>query len=263
MAQGQMTPPSSPPLHPLREGPRLQVSKFLRRTKSTRSKHSLSQDESRTTKSGQPVVETEAPLPVLHPESPPRAGEISSIATCTPALRRTSTSHQDLRALAQQYAACSPTTPLLPSPITKDSPDGEQSSIHFHDPHKECCNPEDEPIDSLQILAYYCNDNSYHCTDASTDALSDISLEHNVGIDLDEQSTASESMPLTPCDQDYRGTFCSSESGWLANTTSHDERLRRFKARIYQVVQHPWTDVSRECGEEQVVSSLAVMVELS
>ncbi|KAG9785279.1 hypothetical protein KCU88_g2536, partial [Aureobasidium melanogenum] len=36
--------------------------------------------------------------------------------------------------------------------------------------------------------------------------------------------------------------FCSSdESGWLANTTSHEERRRRFKARLCQVVQRPWT----------------------
>ncbi|KAL2439202.1 hypothetical protein ABEF95_004196 [Exophiala dermatitidis] len=36
--------------------------------------------------------------------------------------------------------------------------------------------------------------------------------------------------------------FCSSdESGWLANTTSYEERRRRFKARLCQVVQRPWT----------------------
>lgn len=92
-------------------------------------------------------------------------------------------------------------------------------------------------------------------------------------------------MPVTPSEYNYghdtetrhrdtaTAAFCSSdESGWLANTTSHEERRRRFKARLYQVVQHPWSDVSahrRHGGsrewkgegerEGQVVSSVALV----
>ncbi|EXJ96001.1 hypothetical protein A1O1_01127 [Capronia coronata CBS 617.96] len=86
-------------------------------------------------------------------------------------------------------------------------------------------------------------------------------------------STVSESpMPVTPTESEHdhysrnrdTATLSSSdESGWLANTTSHAERRRRFKARFYQVVQHPWTDsfaYSNHAGgededEDQVSSS--------
>ena len=53
--------------------------------------------------------------------------------------------------------------------------------------------------------------------------------------DGDSDTTETE-MPRTPPKQINSSTACSNEGHWPASDQSHEERLRKFKARCYQVV---------------------------
>jgi len=233
--EGQMTPPSSP-LPPCQNGSRLQLSRLLRRSKSVRTKASgMLQDRYRAVKPRPSVTNMRAPFPLLLPESPSGTEDESSCPSLRSAgLRRMSVSYKDLRALAQRQANSSPVTPLLPSPITRDFCD--QSYFDFRNPGERpyTSSSNGDSLDTCNILSYYCDEAD------SKDEHSDAALED------DNLSTASESMPRTPLEQEHQLTYSSDESGWLANTTSHDQRMRRFKARYYQVVQQPWTKVHTE-----------------
>lgn len=262
MTQGQMTPPSSPPLPSVRNGPQLQLSRLLQRSRSrsTKPKQSgLFKDKCRTTIPRPSVTEMRLPLPLLLPESPSltRSNSPTTIAYCSPGLRRMSASYNDLRALAQYHAVSSPLTPLLPSPITRESQFEARSFVRFHNPREQRPSiSNDGSVDSLQILSYYCNDNDTNSYEGRADDLEEDTRgcsDRDTVEDDEESGTTSDSTPITPLDQDHQADFCSNESGWLANTTSHEERMRRFKARFYQIVQHPWTDVQREYGEDEVV----------
>ena len=164
-----------------------------------------------------------------------------------------STSYNDLRAVAQRHAMSSPATPLLPSPITREPRDEGQSYFKFHNPRGRNSISDNESLDTLKILSYYYEDKQIS-NDLSLDDHVDYNTDHEEVVEDDDHSTASESMPTTPLDHEYRATFCSDESGWLANTTSHDERMRRFKTRFYQVVQHPWRNAYKQHGRDEVVS---------
>ncbi|EXJ73164.1 uncharacterized protein A1O5_04314 [Cladophialophora psammophila CBS 110553] len=160
-----------------------------------------------------------------------------------------SASYTDLRALARSQAASSPVTPLLPSPIAGEPQPEGQSHFKFHNPRERLPTPipNDDSLDSLHILSYYCNDPDCDEQDRAAHSSEQETLED------DNLSTASESMPVTPRDHEYQGTPCSDESGWLANTTSHEERIRRFKARYYQVVQRPCTSARAGDSEHGVM----------
>ncbi|OAP58148.1 hypothetical protein AYL99_07238 [Fonsecaea erecta] len=155
-----------------------------------------------------------------------------------------SASYHDLRALARKQVPSRPVSPLLPSPIVGAPQKESQPYFRFHNPRERLPTPvlSDDSLDSLHILSYYCDEQD-QASHSGHGTLED-----------DNLSTASESTPVTPRDDDeYRGTLCSDESGWLANTTSHQERMRRFKARYYQVVQHPCTSVDTGDNEDGVM----------
>lgn len=240
-AEGPITPPATPPLSLSKAGQKFQLSKFLQRSRSRRWKHDEPRiDGPRITRP--PVAKMKTTFPLIPPPSP-------SVTPSSSGLRRMSMSYNDLRALGHQHAALGPMTPLLPSHITAEPRDEGQSYIKFQSPWAQVSAPAEEMVDSLQIVSYYCNDEPAETPNNAP------SYQESTRND-DDQSTASESMPVTPRDYEYNETFCSDESGWLANTTSHEERQRRFKSRFYQVVQRPWTDGYKEDGDEEVVSHI-------
>ncbi|KIW96523.1 uncharacterized protein Z519_03592 [Cladophialophora bantiana CBS 173.52] len=156
-----------------------------------------------------------------------------------------SASYTDLRSLARSQAASSPVTPLLPSAIAGEPQPKGQSYFKFHNPRERLPTPipNDDSLDSLHILSYYYNGLECDEQDQASHSSEQETLED------DSLSTASESMPVTPRDHEYEGTPCWDESGWLANITSHEERIRRFKARYYQVVQRPC--ISDRAGDSE------------
>ncbi|KAH0830998.1 hypothetical protein FOPE_02027 [Fonsecaea pedrosoi] len=157
-------------------------------------------------------------------------------------------SYNDLRALARNETTSTPISPLLPSPIVGTLQNGQQY-FRLHHPCERLTTPipDDDSLDSLHILSYYCDDRDGDEQDQGSQP-----SEHGT-LEEDNLSTASESMPVTPRDDDYRDTLCSDESGWLANTTSHEERMRRYKARYYQVVQRPCTSICTDDNEDGVM----------
>lgn len=253
MNEGQMTPPASPALPQARHGPKLQLSNFFRRSKSIRSKPAGFHDRSRTTTIRPSVVEMKAPFPLLLPESPSVTENSPSIPNLSPGLRRMSTSYHDLRDFAQRQASSSPETPLLPSPISRGPETRDQPYFHFQNSCRRRDSLADtDSFESEDILTYYCEERQY-TKEQPCGYRRDSWTSNDTEIDDEEQSTASESMPVTPSGQEYCETIRSDESGWLANTTSHEERMRRFKTRFYQVVQHPWTSAFGDAGEDEAV----------
>lgn len=254
MNEGQMTPPASPALPQARHGPKLQLSSFFRRSKSVRSKPTAFHDRTRTTTIRPSVVEMKAPFPLLLPESPSVTENSPSIPNLSPGLRRMSASYHDLRAFAQRQASTTPETPPLPSSISRGPEKQDKACLHFQNSYRRRDSLADtDSLESEEILTYYYDDrqpsNEQPCGYRRDSWTSD-----DTEIDDEEQSTASESMPVTPSGKEYCETIRSDESGWLANTTSHEERMRRFKTRFYQVVQHPWTSALGDGGEDEVVS---------
>ncbi|KAK5046648.1 hypothetical protein LTR84_007409 [Exophiala bonariae] len=253
MNEGQMTPPASPSLPQARHGPKLQLSNLFRRSKSIISKPVGYHDRPRTTTIRPSVVEMKAPFPLLLPDCPSVTETSPSIPNASPGLRRTSTSYYDLRAFAQRQANSRPGTPLLPSPISRgpDEPSRRYFNLHNHCKWRDSLADTDS-INSEEILTYYCDDIPTH-KQPTSGYRRDSWASDDTQIDDEEQSTASESIPVTPSGQEYCETICSDESGWLANTTSHQERMRRFKTRLYQVVQQPWTSTFKGAGEDEVM----------
>ena len=193
-----------------------------------------------------------APFPLLLPCSPSPSEEDMPHTTCTSGLRRTSTSYNDLRSIAQRHAA-TPVTPLLPSPITIGVQEEGQCYFQFHNPRAQRPTSKDESLDKLQILSYYLGDEEEHVVSGEDSSAGST----NDGCDDDDDDDAhsqSDYSPVTPIDQTCHDVFRSDESGWLANTTSHEERRRRFKARFYQVVQHPYSNHQGAQGDDHVVS---------
>jgi len=253
MAEGQVTPPSSPLFLPLEKGSCLQLSKLLRRPRALKWKSDSSQKMSGALTAQSSLTKMKSPFPLLLPDSPSLTGRSSPATTSPPGLHRMSASYNDLRTLAQRHGVLNAGTALLPSPLAKDSQDDTRSYFKFYNPRDRTSISDNESLDSLQILSYYYDDDN-ETRDRPIHVPLDECSDHEQQINDDNQSTTSESMPATPLDQEYRATFCSEESDWLANTTSYEERGRRFKARCYQVVQHPWTDVHKQHGEDEVVS---------
>ncbi|OCT55124.1 hypothetical protein CLCR_00010 [Cladophialophora carrionii] len=250
--EGRMTPPSSP-IQPRRNAPKLQLSRLFHRSKLVNSKQSgLLQDDLRTRPS---VTNTKEPFPLLLPgPSSIVADGSSSVNPPNAELRRMSASYNDLRVLAQHQPASSPVTPLFPSPIARGSGRDCEPYFKFHNPRTRPQSPssEDSSVDSFNVLSYYCDDPADNLWQPEDES----SRNHSScreALEDDNQSTASESMPATPLEQEYQPTFCTDESDWLANTTSYDERMRRFKSRYYQVVQQPWKEIHSECGENKVM----------
>jgi hypothetical protein len=166
-----------------------------------------------------------------------------------------SISYSNLRALAQRQAGIA-ASPLLPSPISKDFPSQTQSYFKFHNPRPRKPVPvtQDDDEDKLDLLSYYCESNSNDLTLTTVDPAETSSLSEEETLEHDSMSTASVSVPLTPVEDELTPTCYSDESDWLANTTSHDERLRRFKARFCQVVQQSWRQGHAVDGEHEVVN---------
>lgn len=254
LAEGTIIPPTRR-VQPLTcDGYRLQISKLLQRTRSVRSKANGLQSRLRRMATGSSLPQIKAPFSLKLTPTPRMSEEQSSTTLCSRELRRSGTSSEDLRGLARQHAV-GPGTPLLPSPITHDSKHEEDSYFGLSDTRAANQTLNDAVLDKLQILSYYCNEEDsgsttggYLCCESATD---DKASEN-------DDSTASDSVPVTPIDQISHPFVCSDESGWLANTTSHDERQRRFKARVYQIVQHPCNQYDPEYADDQVVSTKSV-----
>ncbi|KAK6371374.1 hypothetical protein LTS17_009105 [Exophiala oligosperma] len=198
---------------------------------------------------GSSVPPIKAPFPAKLTQTPRTSDEQSPATPCSRELRRSGTSSDDLRGLARQHAASTVTSPL-PSPITHDAKDETDSYFGFSHSRAASQTLNDAVLDKLQIFSYYCNEEDtisttgdFMCAESVTDDKAD---------DNDE-STASDSFPVTPIDQTSHAFVCSDESGWLANTTSHDERRRRFKARFFQIVEHPCSQDDPEYADGQVM----------
>ncbi|KAJ9608037.1 hypothetical protein H2200_007025 [Cladophialophora chaetospira] len=198
-----------------------------------------------------------APFPLILPDSPSIIeDDLSSDVLASAELRRMSASYNNLRGLAQHQAKSSPATPLLPSPIRRDFSRSSEAYFKFHNPREQPATPAsyDDSLDSLTILSYYCDDLADHSLQPGEESLKQFPSDRAT-IEDDNLSSASESMPVTPLQQQHCPTFYTDESDWLANTTSHDERLRRFKSRYYQVVQQPCQGAHTEDSENKVMTA--------
>ena len=263
LADGQLTPPSSPEAprqRSTRHRPRLQLTKFLRRPRLAKHRH--------TQCSVDPLERSfvsmmKEPFPLLLPESPVDT-DCSSTSTVSPIdppeLRRISASYHDLRLLATEQSVSrpsQPTTPLLPSPIEHDLFEQDPSCFRFRNPRIPRSDGEYKSYDDLHILSCYYDDSRTNSVQEIERELDDDNVSEaalSLG-DGDNNSTTSEDMPKTPTNRPIRETFGSEESGWLANSTTPSERARRFKARCYQVVQHPMDYRSDEKDENAIVST--------
>ena len=233
---------------------RLQLSRLFRRSRSVKSKsEGVTRNRFRTRPS---VTNMRTPFPLLLPESPSAIdGDSLSSAGFQCGLRKMPASYNDLRSLAQPRTTLNPLTPLLPSPISKDFPRESDSFFKFHNPreHPPTLPSNEDDLDSCDILSYYCNDFDDETWHRNKKSVGGQYSDQEV-LEDDSQSTASESMPVTPTEQEIRPACCTDESDWLANTTSHDQRMQRFTSRYYQVVQQPWTKIDTEDDENKVVS---------
>lgn len=268
LADGQLTPPSSPEAprpRVTRHNPRLQLSRILRRPKMAKARELPPQVDPRD----QPFVSPEKePFPLLLPESPV---ETDASSTCTvspidlPELRRVSASYHDLRSLAADQSLLKPSqpaTPLLPSPITHDLFEQGDAYFQFHNPRLPRSDGEYKSYEDLHILSCYYDDSRTESMNEIERALNDDNVSEaslSPG-HADDTSTASEDLPQTPKDREPRATCCSAESDWLANERTPSERMRRFKARCYQVVQHPRNESDERKDENGIVRILPALV---
>ena len=252
LTDGQLTPPESPDLPYsaiMRHGPRLQLSKLLRRAKADTDKPQV---PVRRSSPARPYVsEMKAPFALVLPDSPIDSDASSVFSASlhpTPGLRRRSPTYHDLHSLAtrqKERISRRVESPLLPSPIIKDNSVQSDSYFYFRNPrrprptayrlyedlHIPSCYEDSEDNEAVAALQ------PNHETHDTDDSLSQYSL---VLEGDDSRSTSSNGVPMTPVDQIHRtSTHCSDESGWLANETSCNERETRFKARCVQVVHCP------------------------
>lgn len=262
LADGQLTPPESPDAPnskpATRNGPRLQLPRLLRRTKTDHDQPHLSV---RRTSPVRPYVsEMKAPFPLRLPDSPTESDCSSSPSSSpmfAPELRRRSPTYHDLRSLAAQQKrqiSRRVNTPLLPSPIEKDEMTQSDSYFTFNNPRKP--RPKEyHSYQDLHILSCYCEDKDKQ--DANVDSPARrVEGSEDTRQDDDSRSISTVDTPTTPTDQIYRiSAYQSDESGWLANQSSLEER--RFKARCYQVVQQVPTDANKD---EDVVSNPVLQI---
>lgn len=231
----------------------MQLSRILRSKFVKPSYRGLFEDRFRTAIS-RPITSSMS-TPFSRPASPSTLANDHPPGTQLPTrnLRRMSASHNDLRRIAKRQNS-NLTIPLLPSPIEKEVSSKGNSYFQFHNPRECVLNPalHDTPLDTFAILSYYCDeqDTNQEEPDANYPTLNCSDPDSS---EDDCQSTCSESMPLTPLDQNSQSALCSDESDWLANTTSHEERMRRFKTRYYQVVEQHWTKVHTDNSRDEVV----------
>ena len=265
MADGQLTPPSSPDAV-RRALPRrkLQISKLLRRPKPVTKHTALTSHRVESTVTSHGNDTTREPFPPPLPSSPVNS-EYSLISTSTvspvsqPELRRMSTSC-DLRSIAARQSMLKVTpvsTPLLPSPIAQGGAEADPSYFRFHNPRSlPPCEGDYTSYEDLHILSCYYDGSKPGSMDEiekaleEDDCMSQVSLVSEAG----GSDTTEIEMPKTPPAQISRSTTCSDEGNWLASDQSHEERLRRFKSRCYQVVQHPMSDKrNKQRGDNQIV----------
>jgi len=290
MTDGQLTPPSSPDdIHPstkISGGARSHLSKLFKRSQSTRSSAQtrrnsvvLKRNGFRATASpgGPSVRDMKVAFPLLPSESPITT-DINSISSQETAprleLRRVSSCHRNLRAVAQQQqcnlTVPSPSplpTPLLPSPIIDDrkmlNKKPSQSYFQFQNPktsHHKRRESTYRSYEDLHILSMYEEESRRSSTeDMIHDDEEECGLSRTEASHDSDSSISSSPMPITPPNRIAQLTVGSSESVWLANTTSQEERIRRFKSRCYQVVQHPCrVGPPTHDDENQIVSSVAL-----
>lgn len=251
LADGQLTPPESPDAicskPALRSnGPRLQLPRLLRRTKTEPDQPPMSVRRSSPVRPY--VSEMKAPFPLRLPDSPVDSDCSSSSRsspTFAPELRRRSPTYHDLRSLAaKQKAEFSRRveTPLLPSPIEKDDMIQSDSYFTFTNPRSRTRPKEYLSYQDLHILSCYYDKekNADHSGDILEQPEADeVGSVHTSHIDeSDSRSVSTIDTPITPEGQIYRiSTYQSDESGWLANETSATQRVRKFEARRFQVVR--------------------------
>ena len=264
MADGQLTPPSSPGAV-RRALPRrkLQISKLLRRPKTVTKDTALTSHRVESTVTSH-VSDVREPFPPFLPASPVNSEySLTSISRVSPVpqpeLRRMSTSC-DLRSIAARQSMLKVTpvsTPLLPSPIAQGGPEVDQSYFRFHNPRSlPSCEGDYTSYEDLHLLSCYYDGSKPGSMDEIEKALEEdgcMSQGSLVSEDGGSDTTEIE-MPKTPPAQISRSTTCSDEGNWLASDQSHEERLRRFKSRCYQVVQHPMSDTrNKQGGDNQIV----------
>jgi hypothetical protein len=209
------------------------------------------------------------PFPLVLPDSPIESddgSDCSKSPTVAIELRRRSPTYNDLRSLAAKHkdVVARRAEALLPSPIIKDNNDHSNSYVNFHNPRRR------QPAvyrsyEDLHILSEYCDTHStadvQRGLDIGYSIPGSISEDSLVREGDDNKSISSDEGPATPHDQLGRTeTYCSDESGWLANQTSCVEREKKFKARCVQIVQCPDQETDTRCA--QIVSTLFIVVRL-
>jgi hypothetical protein len=286
MNSGLRTPPSSPDSNGSsnRAGPRLHLSKRLQNG----DKHSPRESRRATNGAIPPgscvkcdskspfraVTEMREPFPLMLPDSPTLTDE-SLYDEEKQRLRRVSASYLDLRALAQVQPGPSTSrlnTPLLPSPMFIPGEEKTELNSYFAYPKRrdrDTPPPEevddDAPYETHRIISGYCKKERWSLLlDEVRQSRQASQLRHATSPWSQTRRTAPTSpQSLSPSPKPRkRDRTCSTESDWLANTMSHEERVRRFKQRCFQVVQHPARKNSQAPneGEDQIVSaSIQVM----
>ena len=280
MSGGLHTPPSSPESNgsPKRAGPRLHLSKLLQKGDKLPPKRSRRATNGATpsascTKRGsksafRAVTEMKKPFPLMLPDSPALTDEISHDDE-KQRLRRVSASYVDLRALAQGPSGPS-TSVLLPSPMFMPGHDQKQANSYFAYPkRRHTPPPEDEgndaPYEVHRIISDYCTRERWSLLlDEVRQSKQASQLRHASSPWTQTRKTTPTSPHLlsqSPSPKKRDRTY-STESEWLANTMSHEARVRRSKQRCFQIVQHPArrNAPARAEGEDQIVSGFFLVV---
>lgn len=278
---GLRTPPSSPESNDSskRAGPRLHLSKFLQKGDKLSARRSRRATNGATppdtcVKRGsrspsRAVTEMKEPFPLMLPDSPALTDE-SLHDEQKQRLRRVSASYLHLRALAQVRSVPSTSrlnTPLLPSPMFMPGIEKTEANSYFAYPKRqEKGSPrledisDDAPYETHRIISGYCKKERWSLLlNEVRESKQASQLRHTSSPYSQARRTAPTSpQALSPSPKPRkRDRTCSTESDWLANTMSHEERVRRFKQRCFQVVQHPTrkTVLRPSDGEDEIVSA--------
>lgn len=258
---GQLTPPSSPPIATIRHSPGVCPFNLRRRSMSLQSKGYDRQTVRQNLKLPSTAIEARDHSPVsLPPLSPTTNHNRGSLTSPPGTLRRTPIEYDNLRAAARLQTGPTVRTPLLPSPVLQSPWTNKAQNLMMYTLHNPDSASDDSSVDSETILSYYYKENSsghrmlgfpgtdVHLANLASDDTS--ANEH-----VNESHTASSiSIPIQPTDHEFGHAFSIDESWWLANTKLQEEGIKKGNTRGHQVVQHCWSDMLRSRSEDELVS---------
>lgn len=199
------------------------------------------------------------PFPLVLPDSPvesDRCSISSKSPSIAPELRRRSPTYNDLRSLAAKHKDIvlrRVDSPLLPSPVIREKHIQSDSYFTFRNPRPRSAAY--KSYEDLHILSHYCDGPS---DGFSQNEIEDVVIPDNLSEDSlvleghEAGSICENGVSAFGDDKQRKDTYCSDESGWLANDTTCTERERKFRARCTQIVQSPDQEV--DVKNSQIVS---------